>query len=283
MYFVDPYSSGEMILAPSGAPYGTVPMVAVPQTHPTASYVYSSSTRKRGLRGSDELFTANGTSTNPLVASNFAGGDSPINDAKKVKREAATPSRVVHIRNLASDVNEAEVVSLGVPFGTITKVLCIRNKGQAFIELADINQSTKMIAYYNQVRTTLHGQPVFVQFSNHQELKTENSPTHQNVAAQAALQATQALLPQHQLSGPVAKVADGPGGPQHVLRAVIDNLMYPVNVDVLHQIFSKFGTVLKIVTFTKSGAFQALIQFSSSKEANDAKNVSISKMIGQTR
>ena len=47
-----------------------------------------------------------------------------------MKREAAPPSRVVHIRNLAPDVNEAEVVSLGVPFGTITKVLCIRNKGQ---------------------------------------------------------------------------------------------------------------------------------------------------------
>lgn len=49
MYFVDPYAGGEMILAPSGAPYGTVPLVAVPHTHPTANYVYSSSTRKRGL------------------------------------------------------------------------------------------------------------------------------------------------------------------------------------------------------------------------------------------
>ena len=36
-------------------------------------------------RGSDELFTPNGTTTNPL-ASTFGGGDSPINDAKKVTR-----------------------------------------------------------------------------------------------------------------------------------------------------------------------------------------------------
>ncbi|XP_071799249.1 polypyrimidine tract-binding protein 3-like isoform X6 [Asterias amurensis] len=272
MYFVDPYAGGEMILAPSGAPYGTVPLVAVPHSHPAANYVYSSSTRKRGLRGSDELFTPNGTTTNPL-ASTFGGGDSPINDAKKVKREAAPPSRVVHIRNLAPDVNEAEVVSLGVPFGTITKVLCIRNKGQAFIELADVSQSTKMISYYNQVTTTLHGKPVFVQFSTHQELKTDNSPAHQNVAAQAALQATQALLPQHQFSSLSSspKVADSPGGPQHVLRAVIEHMIYPVNVDTLHQIFSKYGTILKVVTFTKNNVFQALIQFNNSKEANDAK------------
>ncbi|XP_033636987.1 polypyrimidine tract-binding protein 1-like isoform X4 [Asterias rubens] len=272
MYFVDPYAGGEMILAPSGAPYGTVPLVAVPHSHPAANYVYSSSTRKRGLRGSDELFTPNGTTTNPL-ASTFGGGDSPINDAKKVKREAAPPSRVVHIRNLAPDVNEAEVVSLGVPFGTITKVLCIRNKGQAFIELADVSQSTKMISYYNQVTTTLHGKPVFVQFSTHQELKTDNSPAHQNVAAQAALQATQALLPQHQFSSISSspKVADSPGGPQHVLRAVIEHMIYPVNVDTLHQIFSKYGTILKVVTFTKNNVFQALIQFNNSKEANDAK------------
>lgn len=32
--------------------------------------------------------------------------------------------------------------------------------------------------------------------------------------------------------------------------------MYPVSLDILHQIFQRFGKVLKIVTFTKNNSFQ---------------------------
>ena len=37
--------------------------------------------------------------------------------------------------------------------------------------------------------------------------------------------------------------------------------MYPVTLDVIYQIFSRVGKVLKIVTFTKNNTFQALIQY----------------------
>lgn len=37
------------------------------------------------------------------------------------------------------------------------------------------------------------------------------------------------------------------------------NLFYPVTLDMLHQIFSKFVTVLKIITFTKNNQFQVLL------------------------
>lgn len=42
------------------------------------------------------------------------------------------------------------------------------------------------------------------------------------------------------------------GGTNHVLRVVIENMIYPVTLDVLNTIFSKFGVVLKIITFTKN-------------------------------
>jgi len=38
-------------------------------------------------------------------------------------------------------------------------------------------------------------------------------------------------------------------------------MIFPVTLDVLHQIFSRVGKVLRIVTFTKGGYFQALIQY----------------------
>lgn len=41
------------------------------------------------------------------------------------------------------------------------------------------------------------------------------------------------------------------------------------------QIFSKFGAVLKIITFTKNNQFQALLQFGDPVNAQQAKQVSI--------
>ena len=42
------------------------------------------------------------------------------------------------------------------------------------------------------------------------------------------------------------------GGEKHVLRVVVENMQYEVTLDVFYAIFSKFGEVLKIITFTKN-------------------------------
>ncbi|KAK1334240.1 hypothetical protein QTO34_005242 [Cnephaeus nilssonii] len=60
-------------------------------------------------------------------------------------------------------------------------------------------------------------------------------------------------------------------GQSPVLRIIIENLFYPVTLEVLHQIFSKFGTVLKIITFTKNNQFQALLQYADPLNAQYAK------------
>ena len=49
------------------------------------------------------------------------------------------------------------------------------------------------------------------------------------------------------------------GGQNHVLRAVVENMIYPITIDVLHTIFSKFGVVLKIITFNKASEIHLLI------------------------
>lgn len=46
------------------------------------------------------------------------------------------------------------------------------------------------------------------------------------------------------------------GGPNTVLRVIVESLLYPVSLDILHQIFQRFGKVLKIVTFNKNNSFQ---------------------------
>ncbi|XVF16648.1 hypothetical protein REPUB_Repub10bG0050500 [Reevesia pubescens] len=68
----------------------------------------------------------------------------------------------------------------------------------------------------------------------------------------------------------------GPDGkkqePQsNVLLASIENMQYAVTVDVLHTVFSAFGTVQKIAIFEKNGGTQALIQYSDVTTAAVAK------------
>lgn len=50
--------------------------------------------------------------------------------------------------------------------------------------------------------------------------------------------------------------------PSPVIRVIIENQMYTVSVDILYQLFSRCGTVLKIIMFNKNHQVQALIQFS---------------------
>ncbi|XP_065203228.1 polypyrimidine tract-binding protein 2 isoform X3 [Planococcus citri] len=216
-------------------------------------------------RGSEELLThgtgaavsnGNAISTHPGLVDNN-------NDAKKAKldKSAGRPSKVIHLRNIPSEVSEAEIIHLGIPFGRVTNVLVLKGKNQAFLEMADESAATSMVNYFTTCTAQLRGRAVYVQFSNHKELKTDQTHSNSNASAQAALQAAQAL------SGN----SDTQGGPNTVLRVIIEHMLYPITLDVLHQIFSRYGNVLKIVTFTKNNTFQVLIQYPDVVSAQSAK------------
>lgn len=59
--------------------------------------------------------------------------------------------------------------------------------------------------------------------------------------------------------------------PNAVLRVIIENMIYPVTLDVLHQLFSRYGKVYRIITFHKNNTFQALVQFSEASAAQMAR------------
>nr|GMD56950.1 polypyrimidine tract-binding protein homolog 1 isoform X1 [Ipomoea batatas] len=58
----------------------------------------------------------------------------------------------------------------------------------------------------------------------------------------------------------------------NVLLASIENMQYAVTVDVLHTVFSAFGTVQKIAIFEKNGGTQAFIQYPDVTTATVAKD-----------
>ncbi|KAM3605063.1 uncharacterized protein V6R79_020021 [Siganus canaliculatus] len=209
-------------------------------------------------RGSDEL-NMYSSSPNSMTANG--------SDTKKQRLDESPPSRVLHIRKLPNEVSETEVIALGLPFGKVTNILMLKGKNQAFLELGTEEAAITMVNYYTAVTPQVRNTPVFIQYSNHKELKTDSAL---NQRAQAVLQAVSAVQDGSSPSSDTG-VLDLAPPPSPVLRIIIDNMFYPVTLDVLQQIFSKFGTVMKIITFTKNNQFQALLQFSDPVNAQQAK------------
>lgn len=213
----------------------------------------TSSSSQGVKRGSDELL-----SHSPMVTNGASMSPTQTevnNDAKKVKLEGpCKPSRVLHFRGVPADATEGEVVQLGLPFGHMTNLVLAKKKNQAWLEMSDVQSAQAMVSCYADRPPQIRGRTVYVQFSNYDILKTEASQQ----GAQAALQAAQQLM---------TSVDD----PKTVLRVIVENMLYPVTIDVLKSIFARYGQVLKIVTFSKNNTFQALIQFSDQIAAQTAK------------
>ncbi|XP_072758303.1 polypyrimidine tract-binding protein 2 isoform X16 [Anoplolepis gracilipes] len=231
------------------------------------------------LRGSDELLSQSGAVSNGASMSpqpHHAADNN--NDAKKVKLDkshSGKPSRVIHIRNIPNEVSEAEIIHLGLPFGRVTNVLVLKGKNQAFLEMADENAAATMVTYYASGIAQLRGRAVYVQFSNHRELKTDQTHSNNAVSSPTNDVANTSENSNNQVAIPgqnqVTSAGETQGGPNTVLRVIVEHMLYPITLDILYQIFTRFGKVLKIVTFTKNSSFQALIQYADMLSAQTAK------------
>lgn len=185
-------------------------------------------------------------------------GDTSQMDNKKVKQDDQKPSKVIHMRGIPYDATEYDIKQLGLTFGSVTNILFMKNKGQAFLELADIDSAKTMINYYSYVQPTIRNSVVILQYSQHQELITNNSNNNVNKDDQRN-------------NEPVENGSGRPSGT--VLKVIVTNIIYPVTIDVLQQVFQRCGEIQKIVTFVRNDQFHALIQYSNPKEANAAKQL----------
>ncbi|XP_077285206.1 polypyrimidine tract-binding protein 1 heph isoform X9 [Arctopsyche grandis] len=232
------------------------------------------------MRGSDELLSQSGVTVMAPAAPHHPDNNNQDSATKKVKLEpnVGKPSRVIHIRNIPNETSEAEIIQLGIPFGRVTNVLVLKGKNQAFLEMADETSAVAMVTYFSGCMAQLRGRAVYVQFSNHRELKTDQTHSNASASAQAALQAAQSLVaggvnPGAATNGGLTTApADIQGGPNTVLRVIVEHMVYPIVLEVLHNIFQRYGKVLKIVTFTKNSSYQALIQYPDTISAQTAKS-----------
>uniref|UniRef100_S4RMP4 Polypyrimidine tract binding protein 1a n=1 Tax=Petromyzon marinus TaxID=7757 RepID=S4RMP4_PETMA len=192
-------------------------------------------------------------------------------ESKKFKGDSSDelPSKVLHIRKLPENATEAEVVTLALPFGRVTNILMLKGKSQAFLEMASEEAAVAAVTFYSTDPPVLRNQPVYVQYSTYKSLKTDNS----------AYQAARSHARREQKAQAAMMVANGSdseetnsAAPQSpILHIIVENLLYPITLEVLHHVFSKYGTVLKIIIFNKNSQYQALMQFADASNAHQAK------------
>ncbi|KAK6940043.1 hypothetical protein RJ641_029574 [Dillenia turbinata] len=151
------------------------------------------------------------------------------------------PSKVIHVRNVGHEISENDLLQLFQPFGVITKLVMLRAKNQALLQMQDIASAINALQFYANVQPSIRGRNVYVQFSSHQELTNMDQAGHTR--------------------------GDEGTKPNRILLVTIHQMLYPITVEVLHQVFSPHGFVEKIVTFQKSAGFQALIQYQSHQSA----------------
>lgn len=102
--------------------------------------------------------------SNGSTPSNTSGSNtSPVlnGNVKKIKVEhdknPNIKSRVIHLRNIPSDTTANDLMLLACPFGSVTKHLLVRSKGQAFIEFESPMSAIQMANCWMQ--TSIGGFP----------------------------------------------------------------------------------------------------------------------------
>ena len=136
------------------------------------------------------------------------------------------PSRVIHVRNMPSDVNENEIALLAIPFGLIKNMVLSKKNNQALIEMEVLEDAMQLVAYYCKYPVMLHGKNIILQFSTHTHLEL----TTENNAIDNAVKNANRIV-QQDLSGAQA------GTPNSVLRIIIDNIMgQQINHIILYKV-----------------------------------------------
>ena len=112
------------------------------------------------------------------INEDYSSLDNLSNGGKRIKVENINNkdvSKVVHVRSLPLDASESDVIHLGIGFGKVTNLLMLKGKNQAFLEMESEEVAQTMVNECMQSPAQIRGRMLYVQFSNHKELKTNDS------------------------------------------------------------------------------------------------------------
>uniref|UniRef100_A0A914P765 RRM domain-containing protein n=1 Tax=Panagrolaimus davidi TaxID=227884 RepID=A0A914P765_9BILA len=117
-----------------------------------------------------------GNGSNGIMAlSNNGNGGLPTNENQNPPH-----SRVIHLRNIPSDMTELELVHFCMPFGKLVNYLMLKGKNQAFVEYEEDSGAQTIVNVAQACPMAIRGRTIFCQYSTHQELKTERKSASKN-------------------------------------------------------------------------------------------------------
>jgi heterogeneous nuclear ribonucleoprotein L len=148
------------------------------------------------------------------------------------------PSIVVHVRNLSPKATEADLLEALTPFGPIAYATCMPNKRMALVEFEELEAARKCVVFAQSNPIEVAGQPALFNYSTSQVIQRLGLESER---------------------------------PSNVLILTIYNAQYSVNVDVIYQICSPHGNVLRIAMIKRT-MLQALVEFDSVESAKKTKH-----------
>jgi hypothetical protein len=104
--------------------------------------------------------------------------------------------------------------------------------------MSNINEAIEMVQFFHHGAEHSSLKGIEAAHSSYQQLTIDNNRA---IATMNTVQAAKQI-----------KEAAVTGGDGCVVKAVISNIVYPIYIDALYQVFSKYGNVLKIVLIQKS-------------------------------
>ncbi|KAH3745817.1 polypyrimidine tract-binding protein 3 [Pelomyxa schiedti] len=156
------------------------------------------------------------------------------------------PSRVVHIRNVPTDTTQEELLSIFTPFGAVEKVVLMKAKKQAMVQMRDLTAAINFISHSTTSQLRLGGRNVYAGFSIHGELSAESTSNKIILVT--------FYNPMHEQLG--------------------ETMLNLINVDFVYQLFSQYGQIHKIVIMNKEAVgVQALVQYFMVEGAKQAKTM----------
>uniref|UniRef100_A0A915AMA7 RRM domain-containing protein n=1 Tax=Parascaris univalens TaxID=6257 RepID=A0A915AMA7_PARUN len=114
--------------------------------------------------------------TNPPIISqapNLAGVPAMAASTSTASLNGQRPSKVVHLRNIPSDMTELELLHFCMPYGKLVNYLMLKGKNQAFVEYEEEHGAQILVTMSSACPVAIRDRTIFCQFSTHQELKTD--------------------------------------------------------------------------------------------------------------
>ncbi|RVW55247.1 Polypyrimidine tract-binding protein-like 3 [Vitis vinifera] len=65
------------------------------------------------------------------------------------------PSKVIHVRNVGPEISENDLLQLVHPFGVVTKLVMLRAKNQALLQMQDVASAVSALQYYANVQPSV--------------------------------------------------------------------------------------------------------------------------------